>query len=63
MLPGKLNNDYNFPNKSLRDFILRSNYMFSISRSTMEHISNDEINCIYMINLSRPFWILKKAAK
>ena len=41
MLPGKLNNVYNFPNKSLRDLILVSNYMFSISRNTMEHISYD----------------------
>ena len=41
MLPGKLNNDYNFPNKSLRDLILVSNYMFSIPRNKMEHISND----------------------
>ena len=30
MLHGKLNNDYNFPDKSLRDLILVSNYMFSI---------------------------------
>ena len=41
MLPGKLNNVYNFPNKSLRDLILVSNYMFSISRNTMEHILYD----------------------
>ena len=41
MLPGKLNNVYNFPNKSFRDLILVSNYMFSISRNTMEHILCD----------------------
>ena len=41
MLPVKLNNVYIFPNKSLRDLILVSNYMFSISRNTMEHISYD----------------------
>ena len=46
MLPVKLNNDYNFPNKSLRDLILVANYMFLISRNTMEHILNDSINCI-----------------
>ena len=41
MLHGKLNKDNNFPDKSLRDLILVSNYMSSISRNTMEHISND----------------------
>ena len=41
MFPEKLNNVYNFPNKSLRDLILVSNYMFSISRNTMEHILYD----------------------
>ena len=41
MLPWKLNNVYNFPNISLRDLILVSNYMFSISRNTMEHILYD----------------------
>ena len=30
MLHRKLNKSYNFPNKSLRDLILVSNYMFSI---------------------------------
>ena len=41
MLPGKLNNDYNFPNKAHRDLILVLNHMFSISRTTMEHILSD----------------------
>ena len=41
MLPGKLNNVYNFPNKSPRDLILVANYMFSILRNTMEHIVYD----------------------
>ena len=40
MLPVKLNNDYNFLNKTLRDLIMVENYMFSISRNTMEHIMN-----------------------
>ena len=30
MLPGKLNNDYNFPNKALRELIMVSNYVFNI---------------------------------
>ena len=38
MLPVKLNNDYKFLNKALRDLIMVENYMFSISRNTMEHI-------------------------
>ena len=59
MLPGKLNNDYKFPNKSLRDLILVSNYMFLISRNIMEYILNDSINYIKIINLSRSFLILK----
>ena len=42
MLSGKLNNVYNFPNKSLRDLILVSNYMFSISSNTMGHILYDK---------------------
>ena len=41
MLSVKLNNDYNFLNKALRDLILVANYMFSISRNTMEHIMNN----------------------
>ena len=43
MLPVKLNNDYmyNFLNKALRDLIMVANYMFSISRNTMEHIMNN----------------------
>ena len=59
MLPVKLNNDYNFLNKALRDFILVANYWFSISRNAMEHIMNNSINYIYIINLSRPFLISK----
>ena len=41
MLPVKLNNDYNFLNEALRDLIMVANYMFSISRNTMEHIMNN----------------------
>ena len=55
MLPGKLNNDYYFPNTSLRDLILVANYIFLISRNTMEHILNDSMNYIYIINRHPPF--------
>ena len=55
MLPVKLNNDYNFLNKALRDLILVANYMFLISRNTMEHIMNTSINYIFIINLGKPF--------
>ena len=41
MLPVQLNNDYNFLNKALRDLIMVANYMFSISRNTMEHVMNN----------------------
>ena len=37
----KLNNDYYFLNKVLRDLVMVASYMFSISRNTMEHIMNN----------------------